>query len=80
MVDYFLRHRAASYLMTVVLLAGGALSFLGMGQLEFPEFTIRNALITTQYPGASGRYPARFARYGCQFERVPRPRSPAVRG
>ena len=31
MVDYFLRHRAASYLMTVVLLAGGALSFLGMG-------------------------------------------------
>ena len=53
MVDYFLRHRAASYLMTVVLLAGGALSFLGMGQLEFPEFTIRNALITTQYPGAT---------------------------
>lgn len=37
MVDYFLRHRAASYLMTVVLLAGGALSFLGMGQLEFPN-------------------------------------------
>lgn len=53
MVDYFLRHRAASYLMTVVLLAGGAISFLGMGQLEFPEFTIRNALITTQYPGAT---------------------------
>ncbi|MCW4150480.1 efflux RND transporter permease subunit [Vreelandella janggokensis] len=53
MVDYFLRHRAASYLMTVVLLAGGALAFLGMGQLEFPEFTIRNALITTQYPGAT---------------------------
>lgn len=53
MVDYFLRHRAASYLMTVVLLAGGALSFIGMGQLEFPEFTIRNALITTQYPGAT---------------------------
>jgi multidrug efflux pump subunit AcrB len=39
--------------MTVVLLAGGALAFLGMGQLEFPEFTIRNALITTQYPGAT---------------------------
>ncbi len=53
MVDYFLRHRAASYLMTVVLLAGGALSFFSMGQLEFPEFTIRNALITTQYPGAT---------------------------
>ncbi|MFN2410665.1 MAG: efflux RND transporter permease subunit [Halomonas sp.] len=53
MVDYFLRHRAASYLMTVVLLAGGALAFMGMGQLEFPEFTIRNALVTTQYPGAT---------------------------
>lgn len=53
MVDYFLRHRATSYLMTVVLLIGGALSFLNMGQLEFPEFTIRNAIITTQYPGAT---------------------------
>ena len=53
MVDYFLRHRAASYLMTVVLLFGGALAFTGMGQLEFPEFTIRNALVTTQYPGAT---------------------------
>ncbi|WP_346795908.1 efflux RND transporter permease subunit [Halomonas sp. Bachu 37] len=53
MVDYFLRHRAVSWLMTVVLLVGGTLSFLGMGQLEFPEFTIRNALVTTQYPGAT---------------------------
>lgn len=53
MVDYFLRHRAASYLMTVVLLIGGSLTFTGMGQLEFPEFTIRNALVTTQYPGAT---------------------------
>jgi len=53
MVDYFLRHRATSYLMTIVLLVGGTLSFLDMGQLEFPEFTIRNAIITTQYPGAT---------------------------
>lgn len=53
MVGYFLRHRAASYLMTVVLLVGGSLAFTGMGQLEFPEFTIRNALVTTQYPGAT---------------------------
>ncbi|WP_434983383.1 efflux RND transporter permease subunit [Vreelandella zhaodongensis] len=53
MVDYFLRHRAASYLLTVVLLVGGSLAFTGMGQLEFPEFTIRNALVTTQYPGAT---------------------------
>ncbi|MGS2742513.1 efflux RND transporter permease subunit [Halomonas sp. LS-001] len=53
MVDYFLRHRAASYLMTMVLLIGGAFAFTGMGQLEFPEFTIRNAMVVTQYPGAT---------------------------
>lgn len=53
MTDYFLRHPATSYLITVVLLAGGVMAFLDMGQLEFPEFTVRNALITTQYPGAS---------------------------
>ncbi|SDJ11485.1 efflux RND transporter permease subunit [Billgrantia gudaonensis] len=53
MVDYFLRHKAVSWLMTLVLLVGGTLSFLDLGQLEFPEFTIRNALVITPYPGAT---------------------------
>lgn len=37
----------------VLLLVGGSISFLNLGQLEFPEFTIKQALVITSYPGAS---------------------------
>ncbi|ALM53949.1 efflux RND transporter permease subunit [Halomonas huangheensis] len=53
MVDYFLRQKVISWMVTLLLAVGGMVSFLGLGQLEFPEFTIRNAVITTQYPGAT---------------------------
>ncbi len=32
---------------------GGILSFNNLGRLEDPEFTIKTAVVTTQYPGAS---------------------------
>jgi multidrug efflux pump subunit AcrB len=32
---------------------GGILSFNNLGRLEDPDFTIKTALVTTQYPGAS---------------------------
>ena len=38
---------------TLPIFVGGIVSFLSLGQLEDPEFTIKNALITTTYPGAS---------------------------
>ena len=48
-----LRNRAVTYFAAVLLFIGGIVSFLGLGQLEDPEFTIKNALIITTYPGAS---------------------------
>ena len=42
-----------SWLMVFLLLAGGYVSFTGLGQLEDPSFTIKQALVITQYPGAS---------------------------
>lgn len=53
MVDYFLGHKVISWMVALLLAVGGVVSFLGLGQLEFPEFTIRNAVITTPYPGAT---------------------------
>lgn len=53
MVDYFLRHQVVSWMVAVLLSVGGLVSFFGLGQLEFPEFTIRNAVVSTQYPGAT---------------------------
>ncbi len=39
--------------LTLVLLVAGTISFLNLSRLEDPEFTIKDALITTPYPGAS---------------------------
>ena len=38
---------------TLGLLVAGWLSFQSLSRLEDPEFTIKNAIITTPYPGAS---------------------------
>ncbi|MCY4313833.1 MAG: efflux RND transporter permease subunit, partial [Gammaproteobacteria bacterium] len=37
----------------IVALAGGLLAYQNMPRFEDPEFTIRVARITTEYPGAS---------------------------
>ena len=39
----------------VLLLLGGAQAFKGMSRLEDPEFTIKDALVITPYPGASAQ-------------------------
>src|SRR4029077_14433628 len=36
-----------------ILLAGGVVAYRQMGRLEDPEFTIKEALVVTPYPGAS---------------------------
>ena len=51
--EYSIRNKVISWLFVILLLVGGYLSFNGMGQLEFPEFTIKQAMVITQYPGAS---------------------------
>lgn len=42
-----------SWMIALVLLFGGISAFFGLGQLEDPEFTLKKAMIITQYPGAS---------------------------
>ena len=42
-----------TWVILVLLLLGGIQSFTTMPRLEDPEFTIKDALITTPYPGAS---------------------------
>ena len=45
--------KAVSYFVTFLLLAGGIASFMTLGQLEDPEYSVKTAIIVTQYPGAS---------------------------
>ena len=51
--EYSITHKVISWMFALLLLIGGSLSFLSLGQLEFPEFTIKEALVVTAYPGAS---------------------------
>ncbi|MCC4833894.1 efflux RND transporter permease subunit [Shewanella sp. 10N.7] len=51
--EYSITHKLISWMFALLLLVGGSVSFFSLGQLEFPEFTLKNALVVTAYPGAS---------------------------
>jgi len=48
-----LEKRAITYFLTFLLIAGGIFSYTQLGQLEDPEFTVKTAMLTIPYPGAS---------------------------
>lgn len=52
-VEYFLKNKAFTYLLLFLVLGGGLFSYFYMGKLEDAPFTIKQALVTTVYPGAS---------------------------
>ncbi|EHN68921.1 efflux RND transporter permease subunit [Aliivibrio fischeri] len=52
---FFVKNKIISWMVTLILLLGGAVDFFKLGQLEDPEFTIKDAIITTTYPGASAK-------------------------
>ena len=45
--------KAVTYFVTFLLIAGGIAAFFSLGQLEDPEYSVKTAVILTQYPGAS---------------------------
>jgi multidrug efflux pump subunit AcrB len=50
---YFIKNRTSSWLFALILLIGGAIAYSELGRLEDPQFTLKQAMIITQYPGAS---------------------------
>ena len=48
-----LEYKAVTYFATFLLLAVGVLAYFSLGQLEDPEFSVKTAAITVNYPGAS---------------------------
>lgn len=53
LAEISLRHRTTTAVLACVLLLGGIVSYFGMSRLEDPEFTIKDALVITAYPGAT---------------------------
>ncbi|MGE6993190.1 efflux RND transporter permease subunit [Pseudomonas sp. NPDC047961] len=41
------------WVLVLICLVGGVVAFFEMGRLEDPEFTIKEAIVTVQYPGAT---------------------------
>ena len=48
-----IRKNIITLVMTFLLVVGGIQAYKGLSRLEDPEFTIKNAVIYTPYPGAS---------------------------
>lgn len=45
--------RAITYFVILLIVGGGIFCYFQLGQLEDPEFSVKTAVITTTYPGAS---------------------------
>ncbi|MFO6425083.1 efflux RND transporter permease subunit [Motilimonas sp. KMU-193] len=50
---YFIKNTIISWMFILILLIGGTIAFTGLGQLEDPPFTIKDAIVVTMYPGAT---------------------------
>ncbi|HCE2377130.1 TPA: efflux RND transporter permease subunit VmeI [Vibrio parahaemolyticus] len=50
---YFIRNGVISWMVSLIFLIGGIAAFFGLGRLEDPAFTIKDAMVVTSYPGAT---------------------------
>ena len=57
--EYSIQNRLMMFILILASLFGGYYAYENMGRFEDPEFTIRTAVVITQYPGASPEEVAR---------------------
>ena len=53
LADFAIKSRTVTSFIIVLLTIAGSICFFNLGRLEDPEFTVKTAIITTHYPGAS---------------------------
>ena len=53
LTELVLDKRVVAYVMTCLLVLGGVYAYTELGRLEFPDFTIKTAVVMTSYPGAT---------------------------
>ena len=51
--EFAIQRKTITLVLTVLMVVGGLVSYNSLGRLEDPEFTIKDALILTPYPGAT---------------------------
>jgi len=52
-INYLIFNKKITYVLSVLVLVLGMVSYFNLGRLEDPEFSIKEAVITTYYPGAT---------------------------
>jgi len=52
---FAISNRTTSYFVAGLMLFAGIASFISLGQLEDPEFSVKSAVVITPYPGASAK-------------------------
>src|SRR5688572_23690375 len=55
LADSAVRNPTITWFATLLIMAGGLAAYFQLGQLEDPEFTVKDATIITFYPGASAQ-------------------------
>ena len=55
LATFSIKNKLLVYILTILGLAYGMMVYEKMGKLQDPEFTIKDALVITQYPGASAK-------------------------
>lgn len=53
LVEFGLQYKAVMLLITAIIVIGGIFSYFSLGRLEDPPFSVKSALVITQYPGAT---------------------------
>ncbi|TDM52034.1 efflux RND transporter permease subunit [Aliivibrio fischeri] len=53
--EYSIKNKVISWLFITILTIGGITSFLDLGRLEDPAFTIKDAMVVATYPGATSK-------------------------
>jgi len=53
--QFAIEKKVISWLLVLILGVGGMVSFFGLGMLEDPPFTVKNAVVYVAYPGASAQ-------------------------
>ena len=53
LADWALRHKSIIYFFMAMLFAIGSFSFMKIGRMEDPNFTIRTMVVAATWPGAS---------------------------
>lgn len=55
LAEYAIKKRTVTLIFTLFVMIGGLFSYESLGRLEDPEYTIKEALVITHYPGATAQ-------------------------